>query len=319
VISFRPFRNDDPPDLVRIWHAAFPGRAAYPLKHPAPLDRWLFAKPYFDPKGLIVAEEQGQPVGFIHAGFAANPNQSGLDYSVGIICIIAVNSANRHQKIGTQLLAEAEKYLRDRGAKEIYAGSQRPMNPFYFGLYGGSDSPGFLTAEGDAAPFFESHGYRILRSVCVFQRELREAINIVDHRFTTLRRKYEIQVGPHDTVSSWWDECVHGMIEPEPIDFWLEDKKTGLVAAKASVWEMEGFSKRWNYPTAGIFDFFIQPHLRRQGLGRFLLTQVLRYLHEQFFGLVEVQSPETNEGAASLIRSLGFQQVDVGRLFHRQS
>jgi len=68
---------------------------------------------------------------------------------------------------------------------------------------------------------------------------------------------------------------------------------------------------------AGILDLQVRPDVRRRGLARFLFTQMLRYLQEQYFRLIEIQVPDTNQAALDLIRGLGFTQVDVGRTFRR--
>ena len=104
MIQYRPFRNDDPPHLVRIWNEAFPGRAAYLLRSSAPLDAWVFSKPYFDPAGLILAVDDGNPVGFVHAGFGPNEQQSGLDRRRGVMCILAVVPTHRKHGVGAGLL-----------------------------------------------------------------------------------------------------------------------------------------------------------------------------------------------------------------------
>ena len=56
---------------------------------------------------------------------------------------------------------------------------------------------------------------------------------------------------------------------------------------------------------------------RRQGLAKFLLTSVLRYLQDQYFGIVEGQTAEDNQPAIGLLRSLGFEQIDRGHLYRR--
>ncbi len=43
------------------------------------------------------------------------------------------------------LILAAERYLRSRGAKVFYAGGQQPLNPFYWGVYGGSEWSGILS------------------------------------------------------------------------------------------------------------------------------------------------------------------------------
>lgn len=319
MVRFRSFQNTDPPHLASIWNEAFPGRAAYLLRNSAPMDRWLFSKPYFDAKGLIVAEDEDKfPVGFIHAGFGPDPTRARLDHSIGVTCILALRYSHRKQGIGKELLRRSEEYLISRGAKTLIAGSQRPYNPFYFGLYGGSDSPGFLAADVDAGPFFISRGYHLADSVLVFQRKLDQPLSIVDTRFANLKRRFDIQVSPRMEVGTWWDECIQGQIEPEPMQFRMEEKKTGLVAASLVLWEMENYSWRWNYPAAGIIDSFVRPEFRRQGMGKYLVAHVLRYLQEQFFGVIEVQCQQSNESAAALFGSLGFDAIDVGRTYRKE-
>jgi ribosomal protein S18 acetylase RimI-like enzyme len=315
VIEYRAFRNDDPPHLVRIWNEAFPGRAAYLLRSSAPLEAWVFSKPYFDQRGLIIASDDGFPVGFTHAGFGPNADESALDPSRGVTCILAVVPSHRKHGVGAGLLQHSEEYLISHGARELFAGPMRPLNPFYFGLYGGSDSPGFLTADIEAGPFFERAGYAVHRTCHVFHRKLDQPAPIIDSRFTGLRRRFDAQVLPRTKMGTWWEECLLGQLEP--IELRLEERKTSELAARATFWEMDGFSWRWNYPAAGIIDVFVRPDLRRQGLGKYLLSQLLRHLQEQYFGLAEVQAIEDNTSAIALFQSLGFEQVDTGRQYRK--
>ncbi len=317
VISYRCFRNNDPPGLTAIWNEAFTGRGAVRLRHSSPLETHAFAKPYFDPAGLIVALDEGERVGFAQAGFGPTDTEAALSKAGGVTCLIGVRPTHRRHGIGTELLRRCEAYLTGQGAQTLYAGPMRPMNPFYFGLYGGSDLPGFLTSDASAEPFLLHHGYRVYDTCLVYQRALQQTLNVVDARFAALRRRFEVQVAPRSGIQSWWQECVLGPVEL--IDFFLEEKATAQIVARASVWEMEGFSWRWNQPAVGIADLDVRTDLRRQGLAKFLLAQLLRYLQDQFFGIVEVQTMERNEAAIQLYRGLGFEQVDTGRIYQKQT
>ena len=74
MIEYRPFRNSDPPQLVRLWHESGLGRgAARGFSYDA-LDRLLLGQHYFDRAGLIVACDGTQIVGFVHAGFRGEPS-----------------------------------------------------------------------------------------------------------------------------------------------------------------------------------------------------------------------------------------------------
>ena len=141
VTQFRHFRNTDPPALVEVWNESFPGRGAYRLRSANLLEHAVLAKSYFDPMGLIVAEDEGKVVGFSHAGFGPNSAENGLEATPGVVCMVAVKPSHRRRQIGSELLRRAEEYLKTRGSVKYIAGGVRPINPFYFGLYGGADSP----------------------------------------------------------------------------------------------------------------------------------------------------------------------------------
>jgi ribosomal protein S18 acetylase RimI-like enzyme len=317
VVVYRQFCNSDSPALAAVWNESFTGRGAVCLKHCSPFENYVFAKPYFDPAGLIVASVDDEIVGFAHAGFAPNRGRTAVDPSIGILCLLGVRPSHRRQGIGSELLARSERYLQDRGAKELRAGPLPPENPFYFGLYGGSNNAGFLDSDPAAEHFFRKHGYEIRATSIVCQRPLSVTLPSADVRFGALRKQFEIQMVAAGHGRDWWDECVYGPIEL--VDFQMQEKSTGVIPASVSAWEMEGFSVRWNQPSVGVVNLQVEESWRRRGLAKFLLSQVLRHLQEQFFGLIEAQTPAGSEAGLGLLRSLGFEQVDTGKQYTKQA
>jgi ribosomal protein S18 acetylase RimI-like enzyme len=309
-MQYRTFRNADPPAVVALWNEALTHRGAVELRSHTPLENAVFNKPYFDPLGFVLAEDDGRLVGFAHAGFGPTDDLAALDPSKGVIAAVAVRPDRRRSGIGSELLRRVEAYLRERGANTLRAGPSRPDKPFYLGVYGGSNAPGFLRSDPDIEPFLLARGYAPDRRINVFDRRLDTALNIVDARFGALRRKYEPQALPQARLGSWFRECVLGPLEPS--EFRLDDRATGQTAARALFWEMTDYGWRWGAPPAGVLDVQVRNDLRRQGLGKFLLAQLLRHLQEQYFAVAEVQVPDEEETAAKLFRSLGFVQVDVG-------
>jgi ribosomal protein S18 acetylase RimI-like enzyme len=309
-MRYRTFRNADPPALVALWNEALTHRGAVELRSHTPLENAVFNKPYFDPLGFIVAEDEGRMVGFAHGGFGPTDDLSALDPTKGVIAALAVRPDRRRSGVGSELLGRVEAYLRERGATSLRAGPSRPDKPFYLGVYGGSNAPGFLRSDPDIEPFLLARGYAPDRRVNVFDRRLDTPLNIVDARFGALRRKYEPQALPQARLGSWFRECVLGPLEPS--EFRLDDKATGQTAARALFWEMTDYGWRWGAPPAGVLDVQVRNDLRRQGMGKFLLAQLLRHLQEQYFAVAEVQVPDEDEAAAKMFRSLGFVQVDVG-------
>ncbi len=314
VIQYRGFRNTDPPALVEIWNACFTGRGAVHLQGPIYLEYFYLSKPYFDPAGLIVALSDNAPVGFVQTGFGCDASEAALDRSRGVIGALGVVPDYRRQGIGSELLRRAEERLRQQGATELHAGPVPGLNPFTFGLYGGSDSAGFLDSDPLARPFFEARGYRHSTSRLVFQRSLDQTPSVVDTRFPAYRNRYEIVAAPMHCT--WWRDSVAGPVELQ--EFRLVDRQTEQIHARCALWEMEVYSGRWQEHGIGLLDFEVMPDVRRRGLGRFLILQLLRYLREQFFSVIEIQVDESNVAGVGMLRGLGFQVVDTGRSFRRE-
>ena len=318
MIHYRCFRNDDPPRVVGLWNTCLVGPRAVPLPRQGKtlLEYFTFSKPYFDPAGLILALDGGAAVGLVHAGFAANADGTSLDRSTGVICVLGVMASHRLRGVGSELLRRGEQYLRDRGATTVVAGPMAPANPFTFGLYGGADSAGFLDSHPAARPFFEKRGYRAARSCGVFRRPLEKVTLPNDPRFAGLRARYEIVAAPY-THAGWWRECVLGPIEA--VVYRLEDKRTRRTDAEAILWDMELYTPAWGVACVGLVDLVVAQEQRQQGLAKYLLSQVLRHLRDQPFHLFEARVDLDNDAAMALLRSLQFDQVEVGHGYRREA
>ena len=206
----------------------------------------------------------------------------------------------------------------DRGNEDlqtVYAGPMWPFNPFYFGLYGGSESAGFLNSDPAAGPFLGKNGYQSVETCLVFRRQLHGPVNVADGRFPGLRRRYEIAAVPKGGKGTWWRECVLGPVEL--IEFRVQESATGQTVARAAAWEMEAYVERWGEPAVGLVELEVRPDLRRQGLAKLLMCQVFRCLQDQYFNLMEIQTMEKNAAAVKLFRGLGFEQVDVGHSYKK--
>ncbi|HVS35650.1 MAG TPA: GNAT family N-acetyltransferase [Gemmataceae bacterium] len=316
MIHYRPFINLDPPGLVDVWNESFTTRGAAALRSPTLLEFFVFSKPYFDPEGLIVAVDGPKMVGLVLAGFGPSADGARMDTSAGVVNLLAVIPSYRRKGVGAELASRAEDYLRRRGARTLYAGPMEPFNPFTFGLYGGSSSPGFLDSDAAARPFFEKRGYKPEATALALQRPLDRPPVVADARFSAYRQRYDIQVGPR-SGTTWWQECVFGPLELH--DYRLIEKSTGKWASRVSLWEMETYAPTWNEHAVGVVELETIPELRRKGLAKFLMAQILRHLHEQFFTMAEIQTVETHTAALNLVRGMGFTQVDRGCRLRREA
>ncbi len=314
---YRHFRNTDPPFLLLAWNESFLTRGAAVASNLATFERYALNKPYFDPEGLIVAwdESKDQIAGFCHAGFGPNAEGSAVDKTRGVICAIVVRPEYRRGGTAGELLRRAEAYLAHNGSTSILAGPIKPAKPFYVGLYGGSNAPGMLLSEPGAHPFLTKMGYLPESQTLVFRRRLQGAINIVDTRFGQLAKKYEPQVISGYSFSSWYRECCMGALEPN--EFQLQSRQTGNWAARCLFWEMREYQSKYGTMPSGIIDVQVRQEFRKQGLAKYMLYQILKYLQEIQTGLVEIQVNEPDTAGIRVVRALNFEHVDTGVSFRK--
>jgi len=315
LIGFRTFRNGDSPQLAEIWRTRSGLRGYVQPMTPALLERWVLSKPYFENAGLQVATEGDRLIGFAHSGFGPTDDQSDLSHDLGASIMVIVRPHESEPQIAAELIARAENYLRNRGAKVLYGGGIRPLDAFYLGLYGGSELPGVLDSDAQHQSFFRAAGYHEIDRTIVLHRELAGFRPVVDRQQMQLRRRTRFDYlcdPPHRT---WWDACTFG--DFTRLEYRLSLPPDTEMVAKATLIDLETFSHTWGVRTAGIVDVWVaEPH-RRQGFGKYLLGEVLREAAEQGFGLAEVQTMQHNMAALAIYAKLGFHQVDTGVVFRK--
>jgi ribosomal protein S18 acetylase RimI-like enzyme len=312
VVHYRTFRNTDPPQLTQVWNEVFAGNGGVRLASNSALEHFVFAKPYFDPAGLVVAEEDGQCLGFCHAGFGPDTAQTSLSTDTGIICQLGVRPARRRQGIGRKLLEHGENYLRVRGASVIIAGPHPPLCPFYQGLYGGSQPPGFLSSQPEADAFLAALGYRTDKEILIFRRRVSDPIRWSDPRQVSRLSQFEMRVTAGKNLGSWWRECVWAPLEP--LEFLL-CSKAGDPVAGALAWDMGGHEG--TPAIVGIQDLEVKQELRRQGMGRLFVALLFRFLHEQYFEYAEMHTEQEQATGREFCRRLGFSLADRGRVYRK--
>jgi ribosomal protein S18 acetylase RimI-like enzyme len=315
VIHYRKFRNTDPPALVEIWNEVVAGRGGVKLLHSTPLESCVFSKPYFDPAGLLIAEDDGRAIGFAHAGFGSDARGTALNYKMGVVCMFAVRPASRRKGVGTRLLQECERYLQEKGARAVLAGAHPPLDPYYLGLYGGAGLPGILTYSTEAEPFLLKHRYQHNRSIAVMQRRLIEPFKMADPRYAAFLQQLESRVCVRRASGPWWREATLGALEP--LEILLEDRGSRELLARALAWELEGFGDTCPSPAVAIMDIVVKESRRRQGLGKFFLSQFLRTLQEQYFETAQIQVEDDNAAGIAFCLALGFKKVCEGRVYKK--
>jgi ribosomal protein S18 acetylase RimI-like enzyme len=317
VYHFRPFRNTDPPRLAEIWRDQPPQRGMAQPVTANILEQLVFSKPYFDPAGLIVALHDNVPVGFAHAGFGPNEEHNCLATDEGTTYQLLLRAEHRNTALAGELLSHTETYLREHGAKVIYAGGIRPLNAFYLGLYGGSELPGILASDRVFNDACLERGYREIDRVVVLLLELATFRPPITRNLRQLRREmicHETQAPPSRT---WWEACTTGAFER--IRFSLRRPGANDALADVWFWDVEPLSTSWGAPAAGMFDLDVPTDQRRKGLATFLLGDAFDRLRTRGILLVEAQTMQGNAPALKLYEKLGFKKVDEGIVYRKDA
>ena len=317
MLRYRPFRNTDPPVLTALWRSRAGQRGLAREVSPDVFEQLVFAKPYFDCDGLILAFDDDRPVGFAHAGFGPDEQRSRLFTGRGVTCLILVEPGCAETEAAAGLLEQCEAYLQRRGANVLFGGAIYPLNPFYLGLYGGSELPGVLDTDSPALDAFKSHGYAEIDHTFIQHHELTNFEPRIDRRQMQIRRQMLVEVTEDPPARSWWDACTTGDFDLTRFELVPSDR--GSAVASATFRSMEPTGTATIGRAVGLMDLQVDESYRRRGLAVFLLSEAFRQFIRRGIMLVEVQCRRRNVAAVGLFEQLGFESVCLGSVFRKKS
>ena len=317
MLHFRSFRNTDPPRIIEIWRslAGQPG-----LLQPISVDlveQFVMSRLFFEPAGLVLAWEDDRPVGMAHAGFGPAEQDDWISTELGTTCVLLTRPDCDREAVAAGLLSQCEEYLASRGAKVIYGGGIRPLNPFYLGLYGGSELPGILESDTVARGAFESGGYREIDRTVIFECDLHKFHAPVSRAQMQIRRQMIVHAMADPPGRNWWENCTLGNFDLTRYS--LCPRLGGPSVAQALIRNMEPTAAFGGGRTAGLIELEVDPRYRRRGLVTFLLTEIFHQISRQGIIKVEVQTMRNNSAALALYRQLGLQEIDQGIIYRKES
>lgn len=316
MLSFRPFQNTDPPRIVELWRSQ---RGQSGLLQPVSVDlleQYLFGKLYFDYRGMILAFDDDRPVGFAHAGFGPAETDFHLDHRLGVTCLVVVRPDWPDVPgVAAALLQRCEQYLRACGAEVLYGGGIQPLNPFYLGLYGGSELPGVLRDDHVTRDALETSGYREIDRTVILQRELAAFRPLVDRQQMQIRRNMFLTTVSDPPSRDWWEACTFA--DFELVRFALAAQRNAPPLASATFRRMEPTAAYGAGRAVGLVDLQVHEAHRRKGLATFLVGEAARSFIREGVELIEVQTMCHNAAALGLYKKLGFESVGEGIVYRK--
>ena len=315
MISFRPFLNGDIPSIVAIWKNHGPDPALAKEISADLFDRLVLSKLYFDRRGLIMAIEDEQIVGFVHAGFGPNKDETELDITRGVVSLLLTHADCPDPKIADGLLTEAENYLADRGAHSIAAIGLGELCPFYLGLYGSCDLPGVFESDKNRTDFFKRHAYQPNAQILCFKKKIGGFRPTPNRAIMRLRRSLNIEFASDPTARSWWDACTQGCL-PQ-LSATARSVGGHEVFAKALFWDMQTLTGPEFQRSMGLSRLDITDPAAPPGTGEYLLEECFKQLQQQGIEYVLAQCNKENDDRAILLKNAGMDHYDTGTLWSK--
>ncbi len=309
MIEYQNFQNNDPPSLVAVWRSQPPMRGRSMEISSVIFEQLVFSKPYFNHDDIITAKEDGKMVGFVHVGFGPDETRSHLVFDRGVICQLLVDSHPEHDAIAAELLARGQRRLIEQGAKTIQAGCRAPLDPYYFGLYGGAAMPGIPDSDMLTLAIFIAHGYSEIERTIVFHRDLTNFRPVVNRDQIQLRRRFPVETEHDPPLKNWWEACILGPFDR--ICFHLRPRGVDIPCGEALFWDLEPLARHWGARAIGMLDLQIDS-TEEEGLDLLLLGESLRLLGRQGATLCETVASANDTDRIALLEQLRFKQVETG-------
>lgn len=314
MFQIRPFRNTDLQGIVAAWNELFPfPNVAVPIST-AEYDMLVLSRPYFEAKALLVAEstQTHKIIGFVHCGFGPDePDQfcRKLDRDLGALALICTPT---DLTVAESLVRSGVSYLKSAGAKVIYAGGRYPLNPFYWGLYGGSEFSGILDTQVGLQQTLLKNGFQATARTDLFEFDLGKP-GPRHFKNSILKRECRIQVIEDETPEGNWTSLA---LEPfYPLRIQVLEKNSEKEIASTTLWPMTLYGRRDGASRIGMVEVVVEESYRRKGFGRLLVMEAIKCAADLSFDRLCVQTDSSNAAASTLYDACGFDRSGNATLF----
>ncbi|MEW4453699.1 hypothetical protein AB1L30_13580 [Bremerella sp. JC817] len=307
MIVVRPFINSDPPKLVELWnHQPVSRGLAQPMTI-ALLEAQVFAKPYFLPANLLVAEVDGKIAGMAHLVPDGPLVEEGKRLETANIPILLSANIPESAAVEDALLTACEARMAEFTGRAMLLGGTAEPGPFYFGLAKGSCNRGTLVTDTRMNELAARHGYVASTRWAICHRTLRGFRPPVDRNQIAARRALNVVREDDPPFRSYHEACIY--MHHHQTRFSLVKKLGCEVLAQLTIVQMEAFSHLRGVRTSGIVDMNALEGCD-DVQAQFFLAETLRQVAEEGTSVIETQVATASDMLTSLATKLDFETVD---------
>lgn len=262
------------------------------------------SKSYFDAEGLIVAQDRGEVVGWIHACVAAG-SQEGHDPENRIPRVRMLILPRNRQDVGQALLSEAAGYLKEKSdRREFLAFHAKVGYPFYRGLWMGGEPMCPVTLP-HVHLALDVAGYKNTQESIFMTADMPTPPNEISTDLTLSLEESHVEMAHEPMRESWIG------FEPRRTVAHLNGEHAGGIS-----WVIQPhLEETLGAPCMNIWGLGVEPKHRRKGIAASLVAHAMRSSYARGARFASVGTQLWNAPAHATYAKLGFvpHTILVGR------
>ena len=285
MLTVRPFRNEDPPRLLELWRRTRRYGDTYdplPTLSLEQLQTQILGLPMLDIQSIMIAFDDGRPVGYIHTTFAPDHDGHSFDYTVGQICFLCVDSIySGASQAATTLIRAGEDYLFGLGAQTIFGGSPSPSVPFYTPFYSGGEAVGILHSDEAVINAFYEANYQIYQATTWFHLDIQNYTPDLSAETDGYYGEIEIEISEASKAKTWWEGCTlaNGIWFDATAFLARTERPIARLRTRITYPNTEPvYGKTW---IASLVELRVHPNFDHREIKNILLEKLLQYLAAQ--------------------------------------
>ncbi len=313
-LLIRAYQNTDTQALCRVFNSHHEAVGLPSAIVPLSLELCVLAKPYFESKFLLVAEQSGRVVGFTQVGFEPDTSLGSLSHEAAVMSALCVEPGEEDFVVGQVLLDEACRALEESGARRVRFCPPPPSAPYFAGLSPGDGMIGCPDVDPRARSWLDAAQWSPQQAVACWEIDLNRFQPPMDRTQIQIRRMAHVDRLLDEPQLPWYVASMLG--HTEPIGFQLTNRQTRMVTAEIVVWtignellpQCEMIAHLWpmEQPPPGQEDQLV-----------FLVSEALRQLREDRVDMVRTVLATEDTGMARMLTRLGFAATLCGEVLAR--
>ena len=323
AVRIRTFLNTDLPGLCSIWNAHHrDAQNAAPI-NPEQFELLVQAKPYFDSSQLLLAEDDGQLLGFAQLCPVPDITLAQPQVSpIGIAALCLLPHENENQ-VAAQLIQAAVEYCQREGATSCLFKPALPFCGFFLGIGPADSLAGVLSSESKLCRWLASAEFKPAIPTTVWDLDLLSFKVPADRVQMLVRRRSFVERPTQEPELPWWQSCVLG--HAEVTAFHLTDRIAKRTLQEVVMWSVGPLLRpspdtvMWLWPP----KMELSPQEASVEIAPadrllFLLGESLRVLQSEQIDTVRIVTHAEANELHRVLHRLGFRAVESGVVFERR-